>query len=230
MQVGRLVNNLTASGDVLAADLARAQAAVESFRGEPYLLVVRTGCHLTREAKEALRDGVRHAFAEAGKPCPPVLVVGPGFEVEAVRPDAPGAGPLRPTAEGRVDREMRKVYGPGWADDPDRRQLGTFLAAGFRALARDAAEASFADAYRFGMLRRLLAEAGCPWPDGCHIPSAVGGWVDGLKREAERLRGVARHLMHLIEPDTVVGTEADELEQLKAEVEQCGDVSPNRRP
>lgn len=33
------------------------------------------------------------------------------------------------------------------------------------------------DAHLFGVLRRLLTEHGCPWPDPCHVPTVVGDWL-----------------------------------------------------
>lgn len=36
--------------------------------------------------------------------------------------------------------------------------------------------------YQFTLLRDLLKEAGCPWPESCHMPSVVSKWLDDLKK------------------------------------------------
>ena len=43
-----------------------------------------------------------------------------------------------------------------------------------------------ADAYRFYLLRCMLQEAGCPWPEDCHIPTVVGGWLKQMQSASVR--------------------------------------------
>ena len=33
-------------------------------------------------------------------------------------------------------------------------------------------------AHLFGVLKEMLIAHGCPWPDPCHVPTTVGGWLD----------------------------------------------------
>ncbi len=41
------------------------------------------------------------------------------------------------------------------------------------------------NAIRFDRLRQCLADLGCPWPEGCHMPTTIRAWLISL-REAER--------------------------------------------
>lgn len=40
--------------------------------------------------------------------------------------------------------------------------------------------------YKFALLRDLLKEAGCPWPEPCHMPSVVSEWLNDLKKGCVR--------------------------------------------
>jgi hypothetical protein len=43
--------------------------------------------------------------------------------------------------------------------------------------------------YQFALLRDLLKEAGCPWPDPCHMPRVVSKWLDDLKKGRVSAKG-----------------------------------------
>ncbi len=51
---------------------------------------------------------------------------------------------------------------------------------------RDKKDRLDADAYRFYLLRNMLEQAGCPWPEDCHIPTVVGQWLERMHAASVR--------------------------------------------